>query len=47
MIHGEARTVPIREFRLSRFAENDPITGEGYLISPESTAVLGPANIVH
>ncbi|HVC99943.1 MAG TPA: FAD-binding oxidoreductase [Candidatus Dormibacteraeota bacterium] len=47
VVHGEARTVPIHDFRLSRFAENDPIAGEGYLISPESTAVLGPANIVH
>jgi len=47
VVHGEARTVPIHEFRLSRYAENDPIRGEGYLIAPESTAVLGPANLVH
>ncbi|MDQ6691206.1 MAG: FAD-binding oxidoreductase [Actinomycetota bacterium] len=47
VVHGEARTVPVHEFRLSRFAENDEIQGEGYLIAPESTAVLGPANLVH
>lgn len=47
VVHGESRTVPIREFRLSRFAENDEIVGEGYVIAPESAAVLGPANIIH
>lgn len=47
VVLGESRTTPIPEFRLSRFAENDPITGEGYAISPESQAVLGPASIVH
>jgi len=30
VVHGESRTTPIREFRLSRFAENDPIPSEGY-----------------
>ena len=47
VVHGESRTVPIREFRLSRFAENDEIVSDGYLIAPESSAVLGPANIIH
>ena len=47
IVHGESRTTPIREFRLSRFAEGDPIPSDGYLIAPESVAVLGPANLVH
>jgi len=47
VVHGESRTAPIREFRLSRFAEGDPILGEGYAIAPESVAVLGLANLVH
>jgi len=47
VVHGEARTVPIREFRLSRFAENDPIVSDGYQIGPESAAVLGSASMVH
>jgi sarcosine oxidase, subunit beta len=47
VVHGEARTVPTREFRLSRFAENDPIVSDGYQIGPESAAVLGPASMVH
>ena len=47
VVHGETRTVPIREFRLGRFSENDQIVSDGYLIAPESTAVLGSANIVH
>jgi sarcosine oxidase subunit beta len=47
VVHGESRTVPIREFRLSRFAENDAIVSDGYLIAPESAAVLGPESMVH
>jgi sarcosine oxidase subunit beta len=47
VVHGEARTVPIREFRLSRFAEGDEIVSDGYRIGPESLAVLGPASIIH
>ena len=47
VVHGESRTVPIREFRLSRFAEHDEITGEGYVMAPESAAVLGSASIIH
>jgi sarcosine oxidase, subunit beta len=47
VVHGEARTVPIREFRLSRFAENDEIVSDGYVIAPESAAVLGQASMVH
>jgi sarcosine oxidase, subunit beta len=47
VVHGEARTVPIREFRLSRFAENDAIVSDGYRIGPESAAVLGEASMVH
>jgi len=47
IVEGEARTAPIHDFRLSRFAEGDPIRGEGYLIAPESVSVLGPANMVH
>jgi len=46
-VHGESRTAPIREFRLSRVAEGDPIASAGYVIAPESVAVLGPANPVH
>jgi len=44
---GESRTTPIPEFRLSRFAENDPITGEGYVVSQESRAIFGSDSIVH
>jgi sarcosine oxidase, subunit beta len=47
VVHGEARTVPIREFRLSRFAENDEIMSDGYRMAPESAAVLGAASMVH
>ena len=47
VVHGRSLTAPIHEFRLSRFAEQDPITGDGYVISPESVDVLGPANFVH
>ena len=47
VVHGESRTVPIREFRLSRFAEKDEISGEGYVMAPESAAVLGSASIIH
>lgn len=47
VVHGASRTTPISEFRLGRFAENQPIVGDGYVIAPESAAVLGPANIVH
>jgi sarcosine oxidase, subunit beta len=47
VVHGEARTVPINEFRLSRFAENDPIAGEGYVIGPESRAAVGQHSIIH
>jgi len=47
VVHGESRSTPIREFRLSRFTEGDPIPSDGYLIAPESVAVLGPANMVH
>jgi sarcosine oxidase, subunit beta len=47
VVHGEALTAPIHEFRLSRFAEHEPIAGDGYLISPESVEVLGPDNLVH
>ena len=47
VVHGEARTVPIREFRLSRFAENDEIVSDGYVIAPESAAVLGQASMIH
>ena len=45
--YGKARTVPIREFRLSRFAENDTIVSNGYQIGPESAAVLGSTSIIH
>ena len=38
VLHGESRTVPIPEFRLSRFAENDLIRGDVY---------SGPFNLVH
>src|SRR5205823_12398941 len=38
VLHGESRTVPIPEFRFSRFAENDLIRGEVY---------SGPFNLVH
>ncbi|HEX6348988.1 MAG TPA: FAD-binding oxidoreductase [Candidatus Dormibacteraeota bacterium] len=38
VVYGEARAVPVPEFRLSRFAENDPIRGEVY---------SGPFNLVH
>jgi sarcosine oxidase subunit beta len=38
VVHGESRTVPVAEFRLSRFAENDLIRGEVY---------SGPFNLVH
>ena len=47
VVHGEARTVPIREFRLSRFAEKDEIMSDGYRIGPESAAVLGEGSMVH
>ena len=47
VVHGESRTTPVGEFRLSRFVENDPIIGDGYVMEPESAALLGPANIVH
>jgi glycine/D-amino acid oxidase-like deaminating enzyme len=47
VVHGEARTVPLAEFRLSRFAENDQIGGEGYVIAPESSAVVGQASIIN
>ena len=47
VVHGEARTVPIREFRLSRFVENDPIAGEGYVISSDSRSAVGPASIIN
>jgi sarcosine oxidase, subunit beta len=47
VVHREARAVPIHEFRLSRFAENDAIVSDGYQIAPESAAVLGPASMVH
>jgi sarcosine oxidase, subunit beta len=47
VVHGEARTVPIREFRLSRFAENDAIVSDSYQIGPESAAILGQAGMVH
>jgi sarcosine oxidase subunit beta len=47
IVQGEARTVAIREFRLSRFAENDPILSDGYQIGPESAAVLGSSTMVH
>jgi glycine/D-amino acid oxidase-like deaminating enzyme len=47
VVHGESRTTPIHEFRLSRFAEGDPIVSDGYSIAPESVAVLGPENIIH
>ena len=47
VVHGESRTTPIHEFRLSRFAEGDPIVSDGYAISAESVQALGPANLVH
>lgn len=47
VVHGEARTAPIGEFRLSRFREGVPIVSDGYVIAPESAAVLGPDNMVH
>jgi glycine/D-amino acid oxidase-like deaminating enzyme len=47
VVYGDARTVPIREFRLSRFAENDAIVSDGYQIGPESAAILGQAGMVH
>jgi sarcosine oxidase, subunit beta len=47
VVLGESRTTPVGEFRLGRFADNEPILGDGYVIAPESVAVLGPANIVH
>jgi sarcosine oxidase subunit beta len=47
IVHGEARTVPIREFRLSRFAENDAIVSDGYQIEPASAAVLGSASMIN
>lgn len=47
VLHGESRTTPIDEFRLSRFAEGRPIVGTGYTIGPESAGVLGSVNIVH
>lgn len=47
IVEGEARTTPVHDFRLTRFAEGRPIASEGYVIAPESVAVLGPANMVH
>ncbi len=47
IVHGEARTAPVREFRLSRFRENDPIVSASYAVAPEARALLGDANLVH
>jgi sarcosine oxidase subunit beta len=47
VVHGESRTTPIHEFRLGRFREGQPITGEAYAISPESVAAIGPSNLIH
>jgi hypothetical protein len=33
---GESRTTPVGEFRLSRFAKDDPIVSEPYVMAPES-----------
>lgn len=47
VVHGESRTTPISEFRLSRFREGQPIVGDGYVIAAESAAILGPLSMVH
>lgn len=47
VVHGESRTAPIGDFRLSRFREGAPIIGEAYTISPESAAAVGSSNLVH
>ena len=47
IVHGEARTAPIRDFRLSRFREGQPIVSAGYEVVPEAAALLGTDNLVH
>jgi glycine/D-amino acid oxidase-like deaminating enzyme len=47
VVHGESRTTPVAAFRLGRFADGDPIVGEGYAMSPESQRVLGIESTVH
>jgi sarcosine oxidase, subunit beta len=47
VVHGESRTTPVQEFRLGRFREGAPITSDGYVMAPESAAVLGGDSMVH
>jgi sarcosine oxidase, subunit beta len=47
VVHGESRTTPIGEFRLSRFQEGASIASDAYVVSPEAAAALGPESMVH
>jgi sarcosine oxidase subunit beta len=47
IVEGRARTAPVDAFRLTRFEEGDPIVSHGYVIAPESEAILGPDSMVH
>jgi glycine/D-amino acid oxidase-like deaminating enzyme len=47
IMEGGARTASVHAFRASRFAEGDPITGNAYVVGPESASVLGTYNLIH
>jgi hypothetical protein len=47
LVAGGESPVPIREFRLSRFEENDPIVSASYETEARYEARLGGRNLVH
>ncbi len=47
IVEGHARTAPMDAFRLSRFEEGDAIVSHGYVMAPESQALLGADSMVH
>jgi len=47
LVMGAESPVPIHEFRLSRFDENDPIVSAGYAVEPKYEERLGASNLVH
>ena len=47
LVVGAESPVPIREFRLSRFEEKDPIVSAGYGVEPKYEERLGASNLVH